>query len=445
MASSAWSASRFAIAAALRAIAAGGLALAAVDVAVQAHYYATALILLGLALIVTVDLARTVRAADRLYADFVGSLAAGAADRPPGSARRFPVLAAALGQAADRLSRDRYDQARRVQELEALIDTVSAALLVVRGDGQLLLANRAARALAGQPAARLADIPAIGPAAAARLAHLAPGAREIVRLADERRMLASAAVFSGPGGEPRRLISLQGLSSELSAVETKAWRDLVRILAHEMMNSLTPIASLSQSLQELMRDPEGQAALAAEAASAMDVIARRSAGLMSFVERYRRVAELPEPRPEPLPAAALIGSLRRLTAGLFESHGAALDCRVQPDDLTLHADSDLLEQALINLLKNAAEAVAGAAWPRVELSCRAEDQQVLIEIADNGAGLPQSDPEMIFTPFFTTKAGGSGVGLTLARQIAVAHGGELSVRRNEAGGATFTLALPVRG
>ncbi len=444
MASRLRAASRFAVAAALRAALIGALAFAAIEVAGRAHLYATALVLAAAAALATADLIRTVLTADRLYATFLEALAAGALDRPPVWARRFPALAEALEAAADRIGRDRRAQEGRIQALEALIDTVSAALLVVGRDGRTVLANRAARALAGEPAARLADMAAIGPSAAERLMSLAPGAREIVRLADERRVLASAAAFRGADGEALRLVSLQGVSSELSAVETRAWHDLVRILAHEMMNSLTPIASLSESLRgRLGAQGEGQdLELAADAADAIDVIARRSSGLMSFVERYRRVAELPEPRTEPTRADDLLADLDRLTAPLAAAAGVAYVRSPDPEGLMLEADRDLLEQALINLLKNAVEAAAGAPGARVALACRAAPGQVLFEIADNGAGLPEAEPEQIFTPFFTTKTAGSGVGLTLARQIALAHGGELTARRNPGRGATFTLALP---
>lgn len=442
MASNLRAASRFAVGAAVRAAVIAALVFAGLGAVAYARYYATAVVLLGLAGVVTASLVRAVMAVDRLYADFVEALAAGAADRPTRQARRFPALAGALDRAADRLIRERQDHARRAHELEALLDTVSAALLVVEPDGRVLLANRAARALAGEAAPALRDLPAVGASAARRLMALPPGAREIVRLADEQRMLAGAAEFRGADRRLRRLISLQALSSELSAVETRAWQDLVRILAHEMMNSLTPILSLSETLRAVLGASEAERGATEDIASAVDVIARRSAGLMSFVDRYRRVAELPEPRPQPIRAAELLSNLERLSAALFQQGGIDYTGEVQPADLVILGDPDFLEQALINLLKNAAEAVSFTDAPCVELTCRADAQQVRIAVSDNGMGLPPVDPEKIFTPFFTTKPGGSGVGITLARQIAVAHGGELRAYRNASGGATFSLILP---
>ena len=322
---------------------------------------------------------------------------------------------------------------------------MSAALFVLRPDGSIDMANRAAQALAGQPARRLADAPPIGPALAERLMAMGPGARDMLRLGDGRQMLASAAGFALPGGERRRLIALQSVSGELDLVELKAWQDLVRILAHEMMNSLTPIVSLAESVERLLRSGAETAPgplIAAEVASAVQVIARRSEGLMSFVDRYRRVAELPAPERTELRLSVLAAGLDRLIDPMLEARGIDYRSEVEPGDLTLAADPDLVEQAVLNLLKNAIEAVEGVPAPMVRLSFRTSAEGgIEIAVADNGPGLPD-DWEGLFTPFFTTKAGGSGIGLSIARQVALAHQGQALARRREPQGAMFSLVFP---
>jgi nitrogen fixation/metabolism regulation signal transduction histidine kinase len=438
MAFSDHAASRVAAGLAIRSILIGVLSLFALWLMLTQRLYATGVIVAGGAVLAAIDLARAVRAADRLFANFVEALAAGAADAPPRSAARFPALSSALLNAAQRLDRERLDRERRLQELEALADTVAAALIVVGDDGRAILANRAARDLCGSSGLRLADIAVLGGAATV-LADLAPGARTIVRLADQRRMLASAAGFRS-GGLRWRLISLQSVSAELSAVELRAWQDLVRVLAHEMMNSLTPIVSLAESISAL-DGPEADAA----AASAMEVIARRSAGLMSFVERYRRVADVPAPALEDLEAARFVSGIDRLIRGQLGGKAIAYSSRITPPDARLHADPDLLEQALINLLKNAVEAVDGQADPRIELVCVAGEGETTLAVSDNGRGLPAVDPELVFTPFFTTKAGGSGIGLSLARQVALSHGGALVAAPNAPRGTVFSLRIPSGG
>jgi signal transduction histidine kinase len=281
-------------------------------------------------------------------------------------------------------------------------------------------------------------VPALPPITAARLRSLPAGAREIVRLADGRAMLAQGASFAG-GGRALSLISLQSLAGELDAVELKAWQDLVRVLAHEMMNSLTPICSLSEDLAERLRDANTPRAALVED---VRVIARRSEGLIGFVERYRRLTELPAPEPEKLRVAELFGRLDRLVRPMMAEAGVDYASLVAPGGLLLRADPELLEQALINLLKNALEAVRGRSDPAVRLGARTVDDRVAVTVEDNGPGLPADDPEAAFVPFFSTKPGGTGVGLTLARQIALAHGGRLEHRPRPGGGAVFRLTLP---
>jgi nitrogen fixation/metabolism regulation signal transduction histidine kinase len=441
MVSSVRAASRFALVVALKAVLIGALVFAAFLVLSREQYYATALVLLCLAALVALSLIRTARSADRLYADFVNAVGAGAFDTASASLPMLPSFTDALRRASDRLAQDRQIKMQRIQALESLLDTLSAVLFAVREDGELLLANRAALALAGEETKRLADIAAIGPATAERLIQLAVGAREIVQLADGRRMLASIAMFRGAEGVPQRLISLQSLSGELSAVETLAWQDLVRVLSHEMMNSLTPVVSLSDSLQRLLAIPGRP--IPEEASTAADIIARRSAGLMRFVERYRRVAELPEPRMKTLAMADLLRDIAPLAAEYAGGRTISYHTEVSPADLTVYADPDLLSQAMINLVKNAVESATAVPEPQIRVICRATDHQILIEVRDNGAGLPQHEPEQIFTPFLTTKSDGSGVGLALARQIAIAHGGELTASRLPQG-AEFKLGFPLR-
>jgi two-component system nitrogen regulation sensor histidine kinase NtrY len=234
-------------------------------------------------------------------------------------------------------------------------------------------------------------------------------------------------------------VSLQRLAGDLDAVELKAWDDMARVLAHEMMNSLTPIASLSQSLDALLRDGGRNE----EVATALETITRRSQGLLRFVERYRKVADLPEPQLQELPLRELMAGVERLIRPALQERGIAFAIDVQPPALAVRADADLLEQALINLLRNAADATAGSPQPEVRIDCRIEADRCLIEVRDNGTGLTPEQREQIFVPFFTTKPGGSGIGLSLARRIAQSHGGRIAVLDNAPRGAVFRLSLPV--
>jgi nitrogen fixation/metabolism regulation signal transduction histidine kinase len=427
---------RFAIGAMLRAATIGALAFGAL-MAGERHLWATAVVLFAALLLVGLDLARSARAADRLMAQFVEGLTAEGNERPapqPG----LRQAAGAIERAFERLAAARAERQRRIDHLEALLDNVAAALLVLDDGGQVVSANRAARRNLGASAGALAAVEAFPPATAVRLRGLPPGAREIVRLADGQALLAQAASFEA-SGRRLTLVSLQRLAGELDAVELKAWHDLTRVLAHEMMNSLTPILSLSESLGTRLKAKGAKPAALADDA---EVIARRSQRLMHFVERYRRLAELPTPEPETITGAELAASLDKLMGPVMAEAGVDYGSRVAPAGLRLTADRELIEQALINLLKNALEAVRGRAGAAVRLALRQEEAQLALVVEDNGPGVPGEDPETAFVPFFTTKPGGSGVGLTLARQIALAHGGGLEHMRRPGGGAIFRLWLP---
>jgi nitrogen fixation/metabolism regulation signal transduction histidine kinase len=428
----------FALGAGLRAVAISVLAFAVIAAAGR-HLYATSLVLAGLLGLVVFDLMRSTRAADRTLAQFVEGLTAEGYERPT-TPVGLKALGAAIQGALDRLAATRAERQQRADFLEALADTVSAALLVVDNQGAVTTVNRAARVGLAAGVGPIAAIPALGAGTARRLLDLPIGAREIVRLADQRAMLATVSGFTAGGGA-RRLIALQSLSGDLDAVEVKAWQDLVRVLAHEMMNSLTPICSLSEGIAARLAEPHS-AATEAEIIEAAEVIARRSHGLMHFVERYRRLTDAPGAVKTRTSAAELVRRLDRLAAAMIGEDQVAYSSAVQPSWLTVDADPDLVEQAAINLLKNAVDAVRGRADAKVRLTWTLEEDQVALTVADNGPGLPTADLESAFVPFFTTKPGGSGIGLTLARQIALGHGGRLEHRAASPHGAIFQLILP---
>ena len=437
-------ASGFAVGVWVRAVLIGALAFAAIAVAAH-HLYATALVLAGAAAVVGLELSRSANATDRMLAQFVIGLTAEGSERPtmsPGLRR----LGGAIERAFDRLNRANLQRQQRIDFAEALADNVVAALLVVDEAGTVVRANRAAHRLLGEAGGPLDRHPALGAPAAQRLLALASGGREIVRLADDRSVLASMSQFRAPGQAPVRLIALQSLSSDLDAVVLKSWQDLVRVLAHEMMNSLTPICSLSDSIATRLRhatdDGVAPGEVSADVAQAVEVIARRSAGLMNFVERYRKLAETPAAVRTPIAMGQFIETLDRLMTPLMTEAGVDYSSEIEPANLAVEADRDLLEQATINLLKNALDAVSGREGATIRLSCRRTDDHVAITVEDNGPGLACDDAETAFVPFFTTKAGGSGVGLTLARQIALAHDGRIEHMRREPTGAVFRLLVP---
>lgn len=423
---------RFALGVTLRAVVTGVLAYGAVQM-VLLQRYGSALVLVSLAGLVAIDLARHADKADRILSRFVSALAAGELELPTpkeGGLSGLTRLNLAMRDFQLDLARTRHRQQAEIDYLNTLIDTVSAGLLTVASGGKVACLNRAAQRLATQGA--------LGDDILGELKVLAPGQRRVMRLAHGRRVLAAAVKFTA-SGQTKVLVSLQNIENELDAAEIKAWQDLARILAHEMMNSLTPIASLAQSVRRLLT--AGTGSTTTDALEAVDIIGQRSLGLMGFVERYRQVADLPRPSLRNVTLADTFVALEGLLKPELSDRGIAYSRSMEPETLLLEADPQLLEQALINIMRNAIDAVAGVEQPAIDVVCERDEDRISISIRDNGKGVWPEDLDRIFVPFFTTKAGGSGIGLSLARQVMMAHGGQIEARPNPEGGMLFRLTL----
>lgn len=414
----------------IRLVALCGLAAVIVQLLATTHFYATVLLLVGLCAVVVHDLSRLMGRAQR---EIMATHSPLDADSNAESRQ-----AEATRRSAEQLKRE-----QQLHYTEALLDTVTAALFVLRNDGTTAPANRSARRLAGQPISTLQQIPALGSATARLIQTMQPGARRVLHLADGQPVYVSATGFHGGDDQQHRLISVQRIAGELDAIELKAWQDVASVLTHEMMNSLTPIASLSENLEQLLAQ-RGAATDATdiELSGALEAIKRRSQGLMSFVERYRAVSELPEPELQQIDLERLFAGIDRLLSTMLSEAGVTYRRKIVSPAPALLVDPELLEQAVINLVRNASEAASAADAPSVTVTCNLQDGELTIAVADNGPGLNEQQRERIFVPFYTTKPDGSGIGLSLARQIAVAHRGRIEVHANEPQGAVFSLILP---
>lgn len=357
----------------------------------------------------------------------------------------FEQLGGAMNAAVEQLREQRSRTSDANRTLAALVDEVPTPLLSVDADGQVELLNKAARRMFSlYPVIRSTDLAAYGERFANDAVSAPAGERHTTQmLLDETPQTATLSVTEvrQPGQDPLRLIAVQPIQGELDHVEMMAWRDLVRVLTHEIMNSVTPITSLARTAADVIGEVQSTDPRVADARAAIETVARRADGVMHFVQTYRQISRAPPLRRQQVLVAPLIDELRRLFTADWPPEVVSLSGRVDPSGLEMFADPDLIAQVLINLMRNAAEAaVEHAATPSVSVNVhRNRHGRTVIEVSDNGAGVPLDRIDEIFLPFFTTKTGGTGVGLSLARQIVLAHGGSLGLSANGPGGATFRL------
>jgi two-component system, NtrC family, nitrogen regulation sensor histidine kinase NtrY len=373
-----------------------------------------------------------------------GDFSQGFAQRGQGSG--FGDLNEVLDDSIKKLRDERHKLIDANRFYEAVLDDAPTALLTVDGDGKVELANKAARRLlVRHQGVRVEDFREYGDAFAQALEGGAVGRPRLVPLISDgvaQSMLVSAAIVHRLGGLVR-VVAVQPIQGELNAIEIAAQSDLIRVLTHEIMNSMTPVTSLAHSAVDLMRAADaGDNGDVADARMAVETLARRADGVMHFVESYRQISRAPEIRRRPIDAAAWGRELESLFRASDRAKGIGFTLDAD-EGLTFEADPDLMSQVLINLIRNAGQAARESnEAPHVWLSfARTRSGRAQIEVADNGAGVPEALRQDVFLPFFTTRKEGTGVGLSLARQVVLAHRGAISVGDRKGGGALFRIVI----
>lgn len=322
------------------------------------------------------------------------------------------------------------DEEVKHQYYENLLNKVDTAVLVADRWGRVEWTNRAATAYLGSY-----------PQLPEELSKTPTGDTQVIRLVlngATQEMAASTTLFVAQGKE-RLLISLKNIHFVLERNEMEAWQKLIRVLTHEIMNSITPIISLSETLSDRGIPSQLTPKEYGVMLQAMQTIHRRSKGLLGFVENYRRLTRIPEPVLNQVSVRELMADIKKLFP--------APDIRFQlpKQEITLWIDRAQIEQVLINLLKNAQEACGRKAEAMIEVELKSTSTSgTLLLIRDNGEGILTEVLDKIFVPFFTTKPTGSGIGLSLCKQIMNLHGGNITVRSEVGIGSCFTLTFPIR-
>lgn len=339
-------------------------------------------------------------------------------------------LKGAFNRVLTRFQDARADRELQAGYLETVVRHIPVPFLAARADGSLALVNNPARRLTGIATLHHLDqLSDLDPNLPSLVTAIRPGDKKLLQLTlrgvpSELRVSVSEIRLSGG---VHRLYSIENLSGELTAREASAWRNLIRVLTHEIMNTLTPVTSLANTATSLLDDSDANA----DVRNAVETIARRSEGLTNFVLRYRELLKVPVPQISTIRVDDVFNSLKTLMSGDLEGVEVAIE--VVPATLEVDADVTLLDQVLVNLVRNSLDAMHSVEHPVLRMRGRLGYGRVLLSIEDNGCGIDEETISQIFVPFFTTKRQGNGIGLSLSRQIMSAHDGDIAVESTESG------------
>lgn len=235
-----------------------------------------------------------------------------------------------------------------------------------------------------------------------------------------------------------RIVMYQNVNDAMDETENRAWHKLLRVLTHEIMNSIAPISSIAETLHERLEQTAYSDELE-DVKVGVHTIKKRSEGLLKFAKSYRLINKVDKPQFTEIPVVQLFENIYNLLEPSFIQKGVDVDIILKNTRTTIQADLHLIEQVIINLMLNAMEAVKDVEKPYISMSALEENGRVLLKISDNGEGMESDIQEQIFTPFFTTKKTGSGIGLTLSKQIMLVHNGNIFVQSEDQKGSVFTL------
>jgi two-component system nitrogen regulation sensor histidine kinase NtrY len=421
-------------------------------------YYATMLTLLIILTVQVSSLLRYISATNRelsrflsavKYADFSQSF------RGNRSHSSFRELGEAFDGVIEKFRSERGAKEEQAVYLQAFVQQLPIAVFALHEDGRIVLGNQSFHRFLGRQIHHLDQLRQFDETLANFIAKLRPSRDQGFKLKRPYGALhlKISCTLLRQRGQTHKLISIQDISSDLESQELEAWHNLIRVMTHEIMNSITPLTSLADTARHYIVEAGSEAekldgnkdellSLLHDAANATTTIGKRGQGLLRFVQSYRTLSRLPAPKPRTFRVKELLQGVATLMNEPASTQHARLTFDCTPETLELKADPELLEQALINLVKNALDAVSGVNGAAIGMSAELRELgHVVLTVKDNGCGIEAEQIEHIFVPFFTTKRGGNGIGMTIVRQIVTQNGGMIRVSSAPGVGTSVTLTF----
>lgn len=335
--------------------------------------------------------------------------------------------------------------------LQTVVEHISIALVTFDENGDIISFNKSAKRLFNKPYLKnLQSLESQDPQLYEKLKNVRPDQGELIKilLKGELQNLSLRATTFVLKDHQYKIVSLQDIKSELEEKEVESWQKLIRVLTHEIMNSAIPISTLSSVISEMLEDEKGQPLsfsqldddVGQDVLGGLKTIESRSKGLVRFVDAYKSLTKIAPPKFEDIDLKDFVDGVKTLMASEVRDKRVKWSIDVE-NGLTIKGDKELLEQVLINLVKNALEAVEGVKAPMITVkSVTDQHGKITLSVSDNGPGIDQENLDNIFVPFFSTKKNGSGIGLSLSRQIMRLHKGSIRVN-SSVGGTKFNLTF----
>ncbi|GAB3316786.1 sensor histidine kinase [Larkinella ripae] len=353
----------------------------------------------------------------------------------------FKELNQQFNEVLEAFRQARAEKEANLHYLNTIVQQVSVGLISFDAAGNVEMSNQAALRLLGIYRLRsLSDLQNVHAGLYDILTGTPSSTPAIYQTSFEQELSVRCATVS-LRGRPVTVASIQNIRSELQQKELEAWQNLTKVLRHEIMNSVTPIVSLVGTMQQIVNTELAGADAEAvnDLREALTTIEHRGRGIMRFVDAYRNFTAIPQPRLAEISVENLLKNVLALVQTELQQRHIILQAPPVPSYLMIFADAGQIEMVLINLIKNAMESLDGHRKPKLKIEVKSQDNRLSIYVIDNGPGIEPEAIEKIFIPFYTTKKTGSGIGLSLSRQIMQLHNGQLKVTSTPGQGSTFSM------
>ncbi len=370
---------------------------------------------------------------------------------PEDDSGSFSELAGILNETGKIIREARIEQEKQFRYLQFIIDHVNIGLLSYRTDGSVVHYNPTSRDLLGIKDIRdIKSLNKLHPNFTKIMTTLKPGQSAIVKItrkSGQHQLLIRMTEFLFDE-EKLQLVSLQDIQTELDEQELISWRRMIRVLNHEVMNSITPIRTLSHAINRSIEEAGLDRQTDSNVLDTINdihkntgLIEERSSGLIEFIKQYRDITRIRDLNKTEVPVDKLFNEVVSLFTNDFLTYKIECTVNMDPPGLILECDINLLKQVLINLVKNAIEALTSAKNGRINLTAGKEDNRVVLQVTDNGPGISAEHQDDIFTPFFSTRESGSGIGLSFSKHIVRLHEGNITIWSEKGIGTTVKIKL----